>query len=293
MAPGPASRAVVNSMVTVGGIAALSWEVLWQLRSTLALGASAFGTSITLAATMAGMTAGSLAMGRILAGRRAVPAVRWYGGLELAIGIAGLLMLPGFAGLERLDTGVYSLAPGLAPALHATGILILLGVPTCAMGATIPVFQLMSRQHGTSVARLYGLNTAGAALGVLLISFLLLPALGVVRTTFLVAGLNLALFAVSRAIRPGREPDRAPQPARFRTSKAVLGFSAAQVLVFGTGCATFGLEVAWFRSLRAAFQSTTDSFAVMLASVLIPLAVGARLVPWARRRGIGPGAMLA
>ena len=106
VAPGSASRVVVNSMVTVGGIAALSWEVLWQLRSTLALGASAFGTSITLAATMAGMTAGSLTMGRILAARRELPALRWYGGLELAIGIAGLLMLPGFAGLERLDTGV-------------------------------------------------------------------------------------------------------------------------------------------------------------------------------------------
>jgi hypothetical protein len=45
--------------------------------------------------------------------------------------------------------------------------------------------------------------------------------------------------------------------------------------------------------MRAAFWSTSGTFAIILASVLIPLAVGARLVPWMRRRGIGPGVSLA
>jgi spermidine synthase len=283
----------VSCLVTAGGVAALSWEVIWQLRSTLALGASAFGTSITLAATMAGMTAGSLVMGRILAGRHDVEAVRWYGVLELTIGVAGLLMGFGFVGLGHVDTAVYSVAPDLAPVLHAMGILIVLGVSTFAMGATIPIFQLMSRQHGTSVARLYGLNTAGAAIGVLLISFGLLPWLGVLGTSFLVAVLNLSLFAISRLIRPGRESAEAPKSRRANSSSPALGFATAQWIVFGTGFATFGLEIAWFRSLRAAFQSTTDSFAIMLACVLIPLAVAAQLVPWARQRRVGPGVMLA
>ena len=42
-----------------------------------------------------------------------------------------------------------------------------------------------------------------------------------------------------------------------------------------TGFATFVLEVAWFRSLRAAFQATTESFALVLFAVL---------VRWHRRR---------
>ena len=163
----------VHLMVIVGGVAALSWEVLWQLRSTLALGVSALGTSLTLATTMAGMTAGSLTAGQILRRRTGVRALRAYGALELVIGVAGVLMLAGFSWLEVLDARIYRLAPELAPTLHALGIALLLGIPTFAMGATVPLFQLVARQQGTSIARLYGLNTAGAALGVLLISFIL------------------------------------------------------------------------------------------------------------------------
>jgi spermidine synthase len=47
--------------------------------------------------------------------------------------------------------------------------------------------------------------------------------------------------------------------------------------VMVTGVVTLLLEIAWFRSLRAAFHSTTDAFALMLVSVLVPLAAGAAL----------------
>ena len=52
--------------VAVGGMAALSWEVIWQLQTSLSLGVSAVGTALTLATTMGGMTLGSLAMGWLL-----------------------------------------------------------------------------------------------------------------------------------------------------------------------------------------------------------------------------------
>jgi hypothetical protein len=45
--------------------------------------------------------------------------------------------------------------------------------------------------------------------------------------------------------------------------------------------------------MRAAFWSTSATFAILLAAVLLPLAVGARLVPWLRRRLSGPGPLLA
>jgi hypothetical protein len=38
---------------------------------------------------------------------------------------------------------------------------------------------------------------------------------------------------------------------------ATLSFPVAQLLVFGTGFVTFGLEIAWFRALRTAFWSTS------------------------------------
>ncbi|MEE2675136.1 MAG: fused MFS/spermidine synthase [Myxococcota bacterium] len=285
-----------QAAVALGGVAALSWEVVWQIHAALSLGVSALGTALTLAATMAGMTIGSLAMGRALRLRESVRPLRLYGYLEGVIGLAGLLVGTGFAWIEQLDAAVYAWSPGAAPLFHVVSIALLLGPPTMAMGATVPIFELMGRQTGTSVARLYGINTAGAAIGVLLLTFVLVPELGVGTTCVVVAALNVVVLlfmqGLDRAVpvlevEAGAASEAAAAPARSPLMRW------APWIVFGTGFATFALEVAWFRSLRAAFQSTTEVFAIILASVLIPLAVAARLVPWLRRRGVQPAALLA
>jgi hypothetical protein len=154
------------------------------------------------------------------------------------------------------------------------------------MGASIPVFARVCAAHGTSLAGLYGINTLGAAAGVLVNAFALVPWLGLARSGWLVASLNLGVFAATRVIersastapepRPAAPP-RLPAPGRRRLA---------------TGFATFALEVAWFRSLRAAFLSSTDSFAIMLFAVLLALGAGARLAPWLRRLGAEPGLLL-
>ena len=73
----PSARLLLPAIVTLGGVAALSWEAIWQLRSSLALGVSALGTALTLATTMAGMTAGSLAAGAWLRRREIARPLRW------------------------------------------------------------------------------------------------------------------------------------------------------------------------------------------------------------------------
>lgn len=292
----PQSRSavlVVHGMVFSGGVAALAWEVIWQLEASLAFGISAAGTAITLAASMGGLSIGALAAGIWLRGRPVARPLRLYGGLEATIGAAGLALLPGFHVLESLDAAVYAASSALAPLLHGLGIALLLAPATLAMGATVPVFQLVARSHGTRISALYGLNTAGAATGVLLLSFWLLPYFGVRHSCLLVAALNAVVFATSWVVRPGAAPphaaERIPEP-----TPGSRGVSARmpELVVLCTGFVTFGLEVAWFRAMRAAFWSTSSTFAIMLASVLIPLAIGARIVPWLGRRGVRPATML-
>jgi spermidine synthase len=171
--------------------------------------------------------------------------------------------------------------------LHLTGIVTLLGVPSLAMGATIPVFGTLARRHGLSLSTLYGLNTAGATAGVVLVSFAFLPAAGVLLTSRLVVCLNL-LVVLTAWLLSSRE-----QPTATAAIEAAPAIHAANsstprldlLVAFATGAVTFCLEVAWFRSLRATFQSTVSSFAFMLVSVLLPLAAGAHLAPLLRRRG--------
>ena len=59
---------------------------------------------------------------------------------------------------------------------------------------------------------LYGVNTAGAALGVLLVTFGLLPRLGVELTAMLMTGLNLTVALIAYLIR-AEEPADEPAPA--------------------------------------------------------------------------------
>ncbi len=291
--PSPSRRVTLQLVVACGGMAALSWEVVWQLKATLAFGASALGTAITLAVTMAGMTIGSLVAGHVIDRRGVTRPARVYGLLEISIGVFGLAMPLGFAGLEQLDTLVFRAAPSLATIAHGLGIALLVGPAAFAMGATVPVFKALSRDFDVPVSVLYGLNTAGAALGVLALTFFVLPRLGVVMTTLAIASLNAlagaSAMALSKAAytREERVETQVPRPGPG------LAFGVAQCIVFATGFATFGLEVAWFRSLRAAFWNTSGTFAITLAAVLIPLALGARAAPWLRRRGAHPAHVLA
>lgn len=281
-------------MVFISGFAALSWEVLWQLKTSLAVGVSALGTAITLAVTMSGMFLGSLAAGRLLRNRASVNPLRSYGLLEGAIGLSGLLMPKGFSTLEALDTLTFRHYPNLCPLLQLVGVSLILGLPTMAMGATIPILGAMSRQYRIPLSTLYGLNTAGAALGCLAIAFELLPSLGVKGCTLVLAGLNLSVAGVAWLLKSElwQVETTDAESTDLPVAEAAIPRKFTLPIVFLTGFVTFALEVSWFRSLRAAFFSTSESFAIMLSTVLLALALGARLCRYLRLSVAGLSSVL-
>ncbi len=281
-------RPVICILVFASGLAGLSWETLWQLEAGLSLGVSARGTALTLVGTMGGMSLGAVLAGRILLRFSWLGPLRAYAMVETAIALAGFYLLAGFHGIELLSGAAWRHSSALATVVHLVGILVLLGLPTLAMGATIPVFGELARTRRMSLSSLYGLNTGGATAGVLLISFVVLPAMGVRLTSRLVICLNLAVAAAAWLLSMREPRVSTPGEARLQSPLSGVGaFSRRQVMVlaFITGLVTFCLEVAWFRSLRATLQSSTDSFAIMLVSVLLPLSLGAGLVPLLRRLG--------
>lgn len=287
-----AHRKVIALLVTLSGMAALSWQVLWQLKASLALGVSAWGAAITLAVTMGGMCIGALVTGAVLERTKSIKPLRFYGLIECAVGLAGLFLNAAFAYIEHLDVDVYQSAPEMAPAVYMLGIALSLGAQTLCLGATVPVIGLMARQVRMPLATLYGMNTLGAACGSLLSAFLFIPALGLLHTIWLTSGINIAIGLT--AIVLGKESLAEIRQTKITAVHALeFSFPKAIIVVLATGAATFMLEVAWFRSLTAAFMSTTDAFAIMLACVLVSLGLGARLVPFIRTiKGVSLPALL-
>lgn len=284
------SRTLIHVLVTLAGSAALSWQVLWQIKSSLALGVSAWGTAITVAVTMGGMSVGAMLMGQYLKHAPPQRPVRLYGLLEIAVGIVGLFLGSMFQKVEDFDTYFYRGSPEGSPLVHVFGIVAVLGIPTICMGATVPVFGLIARQFRTSIAALYGLNTLGAAGGCLIAAFLLIPLFGVAHTAWVIALVNITVGIVTWVLAPG-EPDTTPN---LQVAEPGSRFSPGveNWLVLVTGFATCALEISWFRSLVSAFQSTTSAFAIMLGALLIALGLAAGLVPFLRRAQVSLGVLV-
>lgn len=304
-------------LVGLSGLASLSWEGIWQVKASLALGVSSYGTALTLAVTMGGMGLGSFLMGGVLKRREPKNPLRLYGLLECGIGLCGLLLAYLFHMAEALDTNVYSHAPAMAPFAHIAGVAAALAVPALCMGATFPVIGLIARKYNKSLSGLYGLNTLGAAAGIVGVTFVLIPMLGILHAGFVISGIN---FLVGLAtLVPVADGVASPQGKRrsgpseivyvvnllcrgsswlFDRGRAVtaapeLSAGKAAMIACATGFAVFALEIAWFRSLTATFQSTTYAFAIMLASVLLALGQAARLVALFKECKVSLGMIIA
>lgn len=268
--------------VCASGASGLTWEVLWQHHTSLAFGVSSYGTAVTLASLMAGLGLGGLLAAALARRGWLGRPLAAYGAAELAVGLGAIAVPWGLAAFSALDSALYLQAPGLAAFLRLAGTVLVLLVPATAMGATIPILASQAARAGTSIALIYAVNLLGAVGGVLVASFVILPAAGVFQTSLLTAALNLAV-----ALWALRRGQRETAPASGRTdgdSTAAWPPGAALGLAFTSGGVIFALEVSWFRSLRAALQSTTESFALILAAFLVALTAGGWLAAWLEPR---------
>jgi len=183
------------------GMAALIYEVLWTRELSLIFGSTVYAVSMMLAAFMSG-----LSLGAILGGRWADKSRNLFGMfglLELGIAVFGLLTIPLVQALPTLYFFVYdTLRPSFFLFFLVQLLLsfVIMLVPTTFMGATFPVVSKINTisldELGTDVGNVYSVNTIGAILGSLGAGFLLIPLFGVKATTFVAAGLNLAVALI-------------------------------------------------------------------------------------------------
>ncbi len=186
--------------------------------------------------------------------------------------------------------------PSLVALQVALGAALLLP-PTLLMGATLPLLakQLAAETAGLgkTVGALYGANTLGAAAGALATGYVLLQALGVVRTTMVAVVLNLlvALAALRWARRAKLAEEVAPsQPPRGATTALVEATGAAReayigwiVLGLGGGHA-LALEGVYTHLLAVVAGNSAFAFSAMLFCFLVGLGLGSSVGrAWLRR----------
>lgn len=269
----------------LSGATGLVYQTLWARQLQLVFGTSQFAIATVLSAFMAGLAAGGFAMAR--RADRVYRPLQVYALLEVGVGVYALVFPSLLRAAEPLYTGFYrEVQPGpVSYALFQFALVAgLLLLPTTCMGATLPLLgrfvTLRLGAAGDRVGLLYGVNTAGAVLGVGAAGFWLLPAVGLWQTTVLAAVGNLVLgfgaLLLSAQAEDGAAPalegdvDAPPAPRVAMLVGALAGFGALIC------------EVAWFRLMGLVLGGSTYAFSVMLLAFLGGIALGGRLGgPWA------------
>jgi spermidine synthase len=270
----------------LSGATALVYEIVWARRLTLVLGSTTSAASAVLAAFMFGLAAGALLVGwRADASARPL---RWYGVLELGIGIYALV----FDTLLDVMAGALALQPWLCS-------FALLALPAALMGGTLPVLARAAAdttQRGTrAFGSLYGVNTLGAVLGAWLAAVVLLEALGLSGAARLAAIINIALGAAFWGLGMAAGRREIYTPAEDAPRPRAMGDAEPSILLafFLAGFAALGLELAWFRLLVYYLEGFTIAFGLMLAAYLLGIGAGALGGTWVALLAKNPRRLLA
>jgi spermidine synthase len=235
------------------------------------------GVLAVLGALFSGMALGTLAGERL--GRESLRPARCYGSLELIIGAWGLLSALLVAWINSAAPQLIGPEPAPARQWLVAFLLpaVLLLPMTCAMGASFPViarcFPPTLPRKG-SIGVLYAVNTAGAVTGVLVCTWLLLPALGFKKSVVVLSMINLACGLIALRLRETELALRRPPATQASTSPPVLGNARLALTLAVTGLLGLGYEVLGVRVLAEVLENTIYSFAAVLAVFLIGTAVG-------------------
>ena len=280
------------AIFSLSGVAALMYEALWVRQFTLVLGASSYAVTTILASYMAG-----LALGAFWIGRRADRAnenrlARWYVGLEAGIGFYALLIPVLLDGAMKLFLPFcirFQPGPGAFNALRIGFSFCLLLVPTMLMGGTLPVlarYAIRTRPAiAPTISKLYGVNTLGALVGVVITGYFLLPVFGTRLTNMLAAGFNFLVAALFWRLHVQLRTDPreivAHRPAD-RSTLTLLQTAALGVFAL-SGAAAMIYQVAWTRTLSLILGTTTYAFTTIVAMYLLGIALGSLVYAWLRR----------
>lgn len=283
---------LLSALFFLSGATSLVFETIFTRLMTYTFGNTAQAVSTVLAVFLGGLSVGAFVVGRLA--DRWPPSLRVYGALELLVGAYCLLVPSLFNLLTRTYVDLYhsfGLGPVGLTALRFGLALPLILPAAFLMGGTLPAVARFVASQGsgfqTRLDHLYALNCLGAAAGVLLSTYLLLPYLGVRGTVWLSCGIDFAIFAstwafTSRGLPAINAPTASGPPLSEPEGDGMaISRLGAWVLLAGsflTGGVALAYEVTWTHVLAFLIGNSVYAFGLMLFVFLCGLGWGARMV---------------
>ncbi|MDX2478777.1 MAG: fused MFS/spermidine synthase [Desulfuromusa sp.] len=184
----------------MSGLASFSYEIFWTRSLVFILGNTTYAFTLMLTAFLSGIALGGYGI-RFVADK-VKSRLQLFAIIEIMIGLLSAASLPLLFYIlesESIQSFVSSMSSQLGFLVLSESLvaLIIMLLPATLIGATLPlmgrIFVSDLRHTGTTVGKVYAVNTLGNVVGALLPGLLILPLMGIQRGILLMACLNVCL----------------------------------------------------------------------------------------------------
>lgn len=280
----------LSILFVLSGFAGLMYQVVFGKMLGTIFGSTSIAICIILATYMIGLSIGAWLGSK---NETSIPPIIKYALCEGLIAVYCVLTPVIFMLISEI---YFSLAKfNLENVLYLNSLKIALGIlgliiPTILMGMTTPILlkEFNEQSEGVSVAKLYTLNTLGAAIGALLSGYLIIQILGVKNTIYLTVLINLLICAFAINMFKKKNSDTLLNQyikdffhefhLMFKSKKSNINknyeFYISSVILFISGILTMVMETVYTHSLSVVVGNSTYVFSIMLFTFLLGLTIG-------------------
>ena len=280
----------VYPLFFLSGAAGLGYQMVWIRMFAAGLGHETPAMLAVASAFLGGLAIGAWVLDRRIS--RSLNPARWYGSLEVLIGVTGALSALTIPMVNHLALTLSGPSPSPFQQWLVTFALPFLTLlsTTAAMGATLPAMERFLSPFtadGRCVGGLYAANTFGAVAGTLGSVFVLMPAFGfraslmtLALANFLCGVAALVLFRTGaidskRLSNRGRASRRKSAPSHVASNVSAMSSRRIGITLFFTGLLGIGFELVGVRVISQVLENTVYTYAAVLAVFLAGTALGA------------------
>lgn len=295
---------ILYLLFLLSGASGLIYQVIWVRQFGNVFGNTIHSAALVIAVFMLGLGVGGWLAG-IYADRRWAASgslLKSYGMVELAIAALGLLIslvLPRLGDVAaslswyvRGADGWYALSTASYLARYLAAVLLL--TPSALlMGSTLTLLIRYRVQRdlgdaGWRIGALYGVNTAGAAMGCFLTDWVLVPNAGLAGTQMIAVAFNLiaalgALQLAKAETSATRAVPVAPEAPAEPAGALSVAFPVGLAIAI-SGFVAMAMEILWFRHLSSLLGSYRAVLSLVLTVILVGIWLGALAGGWLHRR---------
>jgi spermidine synthase len=272
---------LLSTAFFASGFSAIIYQLVWQRDLFRLFGVNIESVTAVITAFMIGLGCGGL-LGSWLSSRKSSAPLLIFALMEATVAGFGLASL-------RVFEWIASLVGDTSLSIRTLATIAILLVPTCCMGATLPLLVghavRTSINVGVSTGRLYYINTLGAAVGCLCAALFVFPFLGVAATLRIAAALNVvaccgAAIAYMRS-KTGREIEPALEPTIATTLRSPrrgqsVAYPMAMIIAGFSGFVSLSYEIFFLHVTAFASGGNSVALTLVLAAILLGIASGAR-----------------